>query len=65
MLDIFFFFENYIVQRGHLNARTLTHMNTLRKTYLYEHLRRIEQADHEIHEDITRTSLSTGTSPTW
>jgi hypothetical protein len=44
-----FFFENCTVQR---------------RPYSYEHLRRIELADLEIHEVTTGASLSTGTSST-
>ena len=36
----------------------------VRKSYPYEHLRRTEPADLEIHEVTTYASLSTGTSPT-
>jgi hypothetical protein len=36
----------------------------VRKPYLYEHLRRTEPADHEIHEVTTSVSMSIGTSPT-
>jgi hypothetical protein len=39
-------------------------MNTVHKPYPYEHLRKTEPADLEIHEVTTGTSLSTGTSPT-
>ena len=34
------------------------------KTYPYEHIRRTEPADLEIHEVTTDASLTTGTSPT-
>ena len=36
----------------------------VRKPYPYEHLRKTEPADLEIHEVTTGASLSTGTSPT-
>jgi len=59
------FFENYTLQprRPHTHAHSplWTH---IRKLYLYEHLRRTEPADLEIHEVTIGTSLSTGTSPT-
>jgi hypothetical protein len=39
-------------------------MNTRTQTLLYEHLRRTELVDLEIHEVSTGASLSTETSPT-
>jgi len=39
-------------------------MNTLTQTLPYEHLRRTEPADLEIHEVTMDASLSTETSPT-
>jgi hypothetical protein len=43
---------------------TLTPMNTLRKPYLYEHLRKTEQDNRGIHEITTGVSLLMGTSST-
>jgi hypothetical protein len=48
------FFENYTVQgKRSQHARTLTHMNTSTLTLTYEHLRRTEPVDLEIHEVTT------------
>jgi hypothetical protein len=43
---------------------TRSHIHPYKHTYTYEHLRRTELADLEIHEVTTTASMSTGTSST-
>jgi hypothetical protein len=48
---IFFFFENYTVQRRRpQHARTFNPWTHVRKPYFYEHLGRTEPTDLEIHK---------------
>ena len=53
--------SNVDAHNTHAHSPLWTHV---RKPYLYEHLRRTEPADLEIHKVTTGTSLSTETSPT-
>jgi hypothetical protein len=65
LVQIFSFFENYTVQhRYSQHLRTLTPINTRTQTLPYEHLRRTEPANLEIHKVTIGASLSMGTSPT-
>ena len=60
-----FFFEitqyNADAPNTHAHSPLWTHVH---KPYPYEHIRRTERADPDVHEVTTRASLSTGTSPT-
>jgi hypothetical protein len=58
------FLKNYTVQRKHLQHTHTPYEHICVKLCLYEHIRRTDSTDHEIHEVITDDSLSTGIMPT-